>query len=93
MNLPAARTSSSAVVSLVFGLPAWTVVPIIGALVAIICGHVSRSEIQRMPPGSIEGGGTALAGLILGWLQSAVGIAVLVFLFGLAGLLVAFGAR
>lgn len=92
MNLPAARTSSSAVVSLAFGLLAWTVVPIIGALIAIVCGHVARSEIRCMPPGSIEGD-IALEGLIPGWLQIGIGIAVLTFLFRLAGLLVAFGAR
>ncbi|TAN07146.1 MAG: DUF4190 domain-containing protein [Rhodanobacteraceae bacterium] len=89
MNTAYPRTSSLAVVSLIFGILAWIppVLPFIGALVAVICGHAARSEIRRAPPGSIDGDGLALAGLILGWIQ--IGIAVLVvafFILALAGL-------
>lgn len=80
------RTSSLAVVSLIFGILAYMFLPGIGALVAVICGHAARSEIRREPPGSIEGDGLALAGLILGWIQLAlvviaIGIVIL-FLIG-----------
>ena len=80
MNTVYPRTSSLAVVSLIFGILAWVpALPLVGALVAIICGHAARSEIARAPSGAIEGGGMALAGLILGWIQ--VGLAVLIIGF------------
>jgi hypothetical protein len=69
MNMVYPRTSSLAVVSLIFGMLAYVFLPGIGALVAVICGHSARSEIRRAPPGSIDGDGIALAGLILGWIQ------------------------
>jgi len=75
MNMVYPRTSSLAVVSLIFGILAYVFLPGIGALVAVICGHSARSEIRRAPPGSIDGDGIALAGLILGWIQ--IGLALI----------------
>lgn len=77
MNTMYPRTNSLAVVSLVFGILAWVCLPGLGALVAVICGHSARSEIRRAPPGSVEGDGMALAGLILGWIQLGVALALL----------------
>ncbi len=88
MNTAYPRTNSLAIVSLVFGILAWVppVLPFIGALVAVVCGHAARSEIRRAPPGTVEGDGMALAGLILGWIQIALAIIALgVFLLFLAG--------
>lgn len=63
-------TNTLAIVSLVFGILTWVVLPVIGALVAIVCGHLARSEIRRAPIGlQEEGNGMALAGLILGYLH------------------------
>lgn len=93
MNAVYPRTSSLAVVSLVFGILAWLppVLPFIGALVAVVCGHAARSEIRRAPPGAIEGDGMALAGLILGWIQLALAIIAFgIFILFLAGV-IAFG--
>ncbi len=91
MNQPM-RTSGTAIASLIFGIVAWFGLPIIGALVAVICGHIARAEIRRMPPGTIEGDGMAIAGLILGYLQLVLGlllvllfIGILVLGFGVAG--------
>lgn len=89
MNAVYPRTSSLAVVSLIFGVLSWVFLPFIGALVAVICGHAARSEIHRAPPGSIEGDGMAMAGLILGWIQLAltvivVGIIILVIMGAIA---------
>jgi hypothetical protein len=91
MNQPM-RTSGTAIASLIFGIVAWFGLPIIGALVAVICGHIARAEIRRMPPGTIEGDGMAIAGLILGYLQLVIGlllvllfIGILVLGFGVAG--------
>lgn len=91
MNVVYPRTSSLAVVSLIFGILAYMFLPGIGALVAVICGHAARSEIRRAPPGSIDGDGLALAGLILGWIQLALAVvAIGIFILFLAGT-IAFG--
>jgi Domain of unknown function (DUF4190) len=71
MNTVVRRTSSMAVVSLVFGILCWFVLPFLGAIVAIVCGHAARSEIRHAPPGTVEGDGMALGGLILGWIHLA----------------------
>jgi hypothetical protein len=84
MNTVYPRTSSLAIVSLIFGILAYIFLPGIGALVAVICGHSARAEIRRAPPGTIEGDGLALAGLILGWIQIVCGIIALGFLILLA---------
>jgi hypothetical protein len=84
MNTVYPRTSSLAIVSLIFGILAYIFLPGIGALVAVICGHSARSEIRRAPPGTVEGDGLALAGLILGWIQFICGIIALGFLILLA---------
>lgn len=90
MNTVYPRTSSLAIVSLIFGVLAYILLPFLGALIAVICGHSARSEIRRAPPGTIEGDGLALAGLILGWIQLACTFIAIVFvvlvLFGAIGL-------
>ena len=63
-------TNSLAVVSLVFGILAWCVLPFVGAIVAIICGHLARGEIRRASADNrMEGDGMAVAGLLLGYAQ------------------------
>ncbi|WP_158883897.1 DUF4190 domain-containing protein [Rhodanobacter sp. L36] len=87
---PLRPTSSLAVISLVFGILSWCLLPFIGAIVAIVCGHMARSEIRRAPLGSMEGSGMAVAGLVLGYVHVAlvvIGIAVIIgILFLGAGL-------
>jgi len=55
-----------------FGIICWIALPFLGAIIAVICGHMARAEIHRAPPGTIEGDGMALAGLILGYLHLAL---------------------
>jgi hypothetical protein len=80
MNTPVRTTNIPAIVSLVFGIICWVAIPFIGAIVAVICGHVARGEIRRAPPGTVEGDGMAIAGLILGYAHLAL-FALVVFLF------------
>jgi len=75
------RTSSSAIASLVFGILSWVLLPFVGAILAVILGHSARSEIRRAPPGTVEGDGLAVAGLILGWAHLALFILVVMFVF------------
>ncbi|MFC5525666.1 DUF4190 domain-containing protein [Rhodanobacter ginsengisoli] len=87
---PASPTSSLAVVSLVFGILSWCVLPFVGAIVAIICGHMARGEIRRASPDArLEGDGMAVAGLLLGYAQLVlwvllVFLVVAVMVFGVA---------
>ncbi len=87
MNMPVRPTCSTATISLVFGVLSWFILPFIGAVVAIVCGHMARAEIRRAS-GGMEGDGLARAGLILGYLHLVVLIlaivAVFMFLGGLA---------
>lgn len=95
MNAIPARTSTLAIVSLVSGILSWVCLPFVGALVAVICGHLARGEIRNAAPGSIEGDGMAVAGLVLGWLQLILVVAgffvVFAFLGGIAFLASVFG--
>ena len=82
---PMPRTSTTAVLSLVFGILSWCVLPLVGAIVAVVTGHVARGEIRRAPPGTLEGDGMAVAGLVLGWTNLALmvlGLFLVLFVFG-----------
>lgn len=85
MNTVYVRTSSTAVVSLVFGILTWVMLPLIGALVAIICGHIARGEIRRAAPGTLDGDGMAIAGLVLGYVHLAFLVLALMVVFFILG--------
>ena len=63
------RTSMPAILSLIFGLACWFMLPFVGAIVAVVCGHLARSEIRQAAPATIDGEGMAVAGLVLGYAQ------------------------
>ena len=65
---PVQGTNALAISSLVCGIIGW-IIPILFALLAIIFGHVARSQIKRSGQG---GAGIALTGLIMGYIQIAV---------------------
>jgi len=74
---PMQRDSGAAIASLVMGIMAWTFLPILGALVAIITGHIGISEVNK-GNGMVRGKGMAVAGLVMGYVQ--IGILVLIIL-------------
>ena len=79
-----ATNSTLAIVSLVFGILAWCVLPFVGDLVAIVCGHMARADIRRASVDApIEGDGLAIAGLVLGYVQVLSGVAVVVFILAM----------
>lgn len=86
---PARPTSSAAIVSLVAGLLSWILLPWIGSVVAVIAGHMARSEIRKSN-GTLDGDGLALAGMILGYVQIALTvlgiIAIFLFFGGIAAI-------
>ena len=85
MNAVVPRTNTAAIISLVFGILCWFVLPFVGAIVAVVSGHMARGEIRRAPSGSIDGDGIAMAGLILGWVHIALWIIGLFFIFVFLG--------
>ena len=91
MSMPIRTTSTTAVVSLVFGVICWVAIPLLGALIAIVCGHVARGEIRRAPPGSMDGDGMAIAGLLLGYLHLVFVVAAVAIVFMFLGGLAFFG--
>jgi hypothetical protein len=84
MNTPSPPTSTAAIVSLVFGIVAWVGLPLIGAVVAIVAGHIARADI-RQSQGRLEGDGFAIAGLLLGWIQLLLTVLVVLLLFMVFG--------
>jgi hypothetical protein len=70
------KDSSLAIVSMIFGIASYIILPGIGAIVAIICGHIAKSQIDSSR-GMIKGGGMATAGLILGYIQIGIGVIAL----------------
>jgi len=69
----AQQTNSLSIVSIVSGMAALVLAPL--AILAIVSGHIARGQIRRTGEG---GRGLATAGLILGYVVLAVGIAFLV---------------
>jgi hypothetical protein len=76
-------TNTLAVVSMAFGIASWVVLPFVGAIVAIVCGHMARREIRQALPGSTEGDGMAVAGLVLGYVHLALAVACIMFVIAL----------
>jgi hypothetical protein len=74
---PVSPTNGLAIASLVCGVGTFVIG--LSFIPAIICGHIARRQIRRTGE---QGGGLALAGLILGYVGGALFIAaVLVIVF------------
>lgn len=65
------RSSDLAVYSLIAAALAYTVLPLVGAVAAVILGHMGLGEIHRSG-GRMEGRGMAMAGMVLGYIQIAL---------------------
>jgi len=65
------KDSTLAIVSLICGVGAYLILPVIAAIAAIITGHLAKKEIKESG-GMIKGAGMATAGLILGYIQIAL---------------------
>ena len=91
MDANTKTTSTYAILSLAFGIIAWLMAPLLGAIVAVICGHLARAEIRRSPH-PLEGDGMAIAGLILGYLQIALAVLLALIIAIFFGGLLAFVA-
>lgn len=77
------RTASIAVVSLVFGILGLVLIGPLGAIPAVICGHIAKSKIKRDPE-NLTGDGMALAGLIMGYVQIGLMVVMIPLLAAIA---------
>jgi len=77
------RTAGIAVASLVLGILGLVLIGPLGAIPAVICGHVAKSKIKRNPE-YLAGDGLALAGLILGYVQIGLMVVMIPLLFAIA---------
>jgi hypothetical protein len=68
-----AQTSSLAIVSVISGIASWFVLPLIGAIIAVITGHMAKKEI-RESAGRLGGAELADAGLVLGYIHLALSV-------------------
>jgi hypothetical protein len=81
VNVPVRQTCTAATISLIFGILSFFVLPVIGAIVAIVSGHMARAEIRRSQ-GVLEGDGLAVGGLVLGYVHLAAAILFAMLFFG-----------
>ena len=77
-----AETSGKATASLISGIAAYVIAPFIGAIAAVVLGHLGLSEIKKSA-GRLKGDGLAIAGLVLGYLQIA-GLPVILIIAAIA---------
>jgi hypothetical protein len=70
---PVAQRSTNvlAVVSLVLALVSFCALPVLGAIAAIVTGHLARRQIAATGE---EGAGLATAGIVLGWVHLAIAL-------------------
>ena len=88
IHVDAVQTSGMAIAALVMGVAGWTLLPLVGSILAIIFGNMARREIRQRPD-ELTGEGLAVAGLVLGWVS--VGVTILVVCLGSLGLCFFFG--
>lgn len=65
------QQSNTALIAMIMGILSFVVIPVVGAIVAIVLGRNARREI-RQSGGRLSGDGMALAGIVLGWINLAL---------------------
>jgi hypothetical protein len=71
------KDSQLAIASLITGILGWTILPVLGSVAAIITGHLANKEIKESN-GALSGKGMATAGLILGYIQLAFVVLIMI---------------
>jgi hypothetical protein len=74
------KTNTMAIVSVIAGALGWFAAPVLASVVAIVTGHMARSQI-RASAGRQDGDGLAVAGLVLGYVSLFVGLVATVIVF------------
>ncbi|MGY0635139.1 DUF4190 domain-containing protein [Luteimonas sp. A478] len=90
MSVPPRQYSVLAVISLVSGILGVFPIPVLASVIAVVTGHLARTEIRRAPE-RFDGDGMAVAGLVLGYLMIALWTLGILVIFGLLGSAILFG--
>jgi hypothetical protein len=85
-------TSSLSITSLIMAMLGWTLIPIVGGILAVITGHMAKKEI-RQSEGLLGGEGISTAGLVLGYSNLALGLCVCLALLLFPALFAALWAK
>jgi hypothetical protein len=90
------QTSGKAIVSLVFGIVGFILLPLIAGIVAVIVGYSAKGDIRKSA-GALKGEDMATAGIILGWVNlglTVIGICVgVVIVLGVMGAIGSIGLK
>jgi hypothetical protein len=82
------KTNTLSIVALVSGIVGLTFIPFLASIVAVVTGHMARAEVRRTGE---QGGGLALAGLIMGYVGIGLAVIVISLLFAFLGVVIASG--
>jgi hypothetical protein len=66
-------SSTLAIISVIMGIAGFSFLPLLGSIAALITGYMARKETRAIPP-TASGDGLATAGIIMGWIQLALGV-------------------
>ena len=91
MNYNTLPNSTMAMVSLVAAILGFTILPVIGTIVALVTGYAARKETRAIPP-QASGDGLATAGIVMGWIQvglAVIGVCCAIAYFGFFATLIA----
>lgn len=78
------RTSGLAIWSLVLGIVGLLCLPLIPAIIAVICGHKALSAVRRSQ-GMLTGRGLAIAGLVTGYIGLVASVVLVIAALGFFG--------
>jgi hypothetical protein len=76
---PPLPVNSLAIASMVLGFSSYFVLPVVGAIAAVVTGHMAKQEIKANPY-RYSGEGFATAGLIMGYAHLALTLIFLIFI-------------
>ncbi len=65
-----------AIVSIAAGVASWTIAPVVASIVAIVCGHMARTQIRQTGE---DGDQFAVIGLVLGYVHIVAACLVMAF--------------
>jgi hypothetical protein len=80
---PGPPTPGSATAALILGICGLVICPLIGGPLALIFGYKARKQINDAPD-QYSGGGMALAGIIMGWIGTALTV---LFILGIIAII------
>jgi hypothetical protein len=70
--------SPLAITSLICGIAAFVILPVIGSILALVFGYLAQNDIKKSQ-GRVGGKGMATAGIVLGYVGLGLGVLAVIF--------------